>query len=161
MADTESPRPIAQVRAPFSAWLAVILLFVLFGAIVWVVIGPSRRGTDYEEKRAKIRIEKLKALREENAKDLNSYAWVNKAKGVVRIPIERAMELTVAELQQKTPTMAGPIATPMPSPQPSAAASASPGKTAPAPAASASPRPAAPKPPGAAPPMPGKSPAGA
>jgi len=36
----------------------------------------------------------------------------HKNKGVARIPIDRAMELTVAELAQKKPAPAGPIATP-------------------------------------------------
>ncbi len=137
MADAPSLGEIAQSRTPFSAWLGVILLFILFGAIVLVVIGPSPRGTDYEQKRAQARMEKLKALHAEEAKALTSYAWVDKGKGVVRIPIERAMELTVTQLSQEKPTMAGPIATPPPAPAPVA-----PGKATPAPGATATPQPA-------------------
>ena len=55
------------------------------------VIGPSPRSSDYEETRAKKRIERLKALHEETQKDLTTYAWVDKNKGVARIPIDRAM----------------------------------------------------------------------
>src|SRR5262249_33426622 len=76
------------------------------------VIGPSPRSSDYEETRAKKRMEKLKALHEETQKDLTTYAWVDKNKGVARIPIDRAMELTVADLAQKKPAPAGAIATP-------------------------------------------------
>jgi hypothetical protein len=112
MADTQSARSIAYTRAPFSTWLGIVCLFVLFGLIVLAVIGPSPRTSDYEETRAKKRMEKLKALHEETQKDLTTYAWVDKNKGVARIPIDRAMEVTVADLAQKKPAPAGPIATP-------------------------------------------------
>ena len=112
MAETQSTPSIAYSRAPFSTWLGIVCLFVLFGLIVLAVIGPSPRTSDYEETRAKKRMEKLKALREETQKDLTTYAWVDKNKGVARIPIDRAMEVTVADLAQKKPAPAGPIATP-------------------------------------------------
>ena len=112
MAETQSAHSIAYSRAPFSTWLGIVCLFVLFGLIVLAVIGPSPRTSDYEETRAKKRMEKLKALHEENQKELTTYAWVDKNKGVARIPIDRAMEVTVADLAQKKPAPAGPIATP-------------------------------------------------
>src|ERR1044071_8984274 len=127
MADTQSVRSIAYTRVPFSTWIGIVCLFVLFGLIVLAVIGPSPRTSDYEETRAKKRMEKLKALHEETQKDLTTYAWVDKNKGVARIPIDRAMELTVAELAQKKPAPAGPIATP--------ASQTSPGGASPAPPA--------------------------
>jgi len=136
MADTESLRHIAHSRAPFSTWLGVVLLFALFGVIVLAIIGPMPRGSDYEETRARKRMENLKTAREDAEKSLNTYAWVDKNKGVVRIPISRAMELTVADLAQKKPVAAGPIATPPPA-QASPAGAASP---------AASPPPAASKP---------------
>jgi len=154
MADPASFRKIAPSPAPFSTWLGVVLLFVLFGVIVLAVIGPSPRGSDYEQARAKKRMERLKTLREESEKDLTAYAWVDKNKGVARIPINRAMELEVAELAQKKPAPAGPIATPPPaqtspavSASPAAAASASAGSpkgsaTSPSPAAQQAPQPA-------------------
>src|SRR5438552_15084955 len=98
MADAESIRQVAQSRAPFSAWLGVVLLFALFGIIVLAVIGPAPRGDNYEQKRAKDRAEKLKTLREQDIAALTTYGWSDKNKGTARIPIERAMELTTAEL---------------------------------------------------------------
>jgi len=133
MAETQSAHRIAYSRAPFSTWLGVVCLFALFGLIVLSLIGPSPRTSDYEETRAKKRMEKLKALHEESQKELTTYAWVDKNKGVARIPIDRAMEVTVADLAQKKPARAGPIATP--------AAQAPP--TAGSPAAAASPQGAA------------------
>src|SRR5213075_3212367 len=114
MANAESIRQIARSRAPLSTWLAVVLIFALFGVIVLAIIGPMPRGSDYEETRAKKRIEKLKTVREDAEKALTTYAWIDKNKGVVRIPISRAMELTTAELAKQKPSPAGPIATPPP-----------------------------------------------
>ena len=125
MADPESLRRIAHSPAPFSTWLGIVLLFALFGVIVLAIVGPSPRGSDYEETRAKKRIENLNKLREETEKDLTAYAWVDKNKGVARIPISRAMELTVAELAQRKPASAGPIATPPAQASPTLAPSAS------------------------------------
>src|SRR5215813_1024854 len=149
MADTQSAHSIAYSRAPLSTWLGVVCLFVLFGLIVLAVIGPSPRTSDYEETRAKKRMERLKALHEETQKDLTTYAWVDKNKGVARIPIDRAMELTVADLAQKKPAPAGPIATPAAQTAPAAA-----------PPTGASPAPAAHQQPGTAQPAQPSAPAG-
>jgi hypothetical protein len=122
-----------QSPAPFSTWVGVVLLFVLFGAIAVAVIGPAPRGDSYEKMRAETRAKKLKDARDEDAKALASYSWLDKSKGTVRLPIERAMELTVADLANKKPAPAGPIA--------AAEASAAPGGAATATSApSASPR---------------------
>ena len=147
MADAESIRQVTQSRAPFSTWLGVVLLFALFGVIVLAVIGPAPRSDDYEQKRAKAREEKLKTAREEDAKALSSYGWIDKNKGVARIPVARAMELTVAELAQKKPEPAGPIATP--GAQASAAPTGAPAPPQAAPAQS---------PPGTPTPVPAKTP---
>jgi len=118
MADAESIRQIAHSRAPLSTWLGVVLLFALFGVIVLAVIGPLPRSSDYEETRAKKRMETLKTVRDDAEKSLATYAWVDKSKGVARVPISRAMELTTAELP------AGPIATPQEQAQPAPASPA-------------------------------------
>jgi len=125
MADTESLRQVVHSRASLSTWFGIVLLFALFGVIVLAVIGPAPRGSDYEQTRAKKRTELLKTSREEAAKALTTYGWIDKNKGVARIPIERAMELTVAKLAQQKPAPAGPIATPEPQP-PAAPASPAP-----------------------------------
>jgi hypothetical protein len=134
MADAESLRQVAQSRAPFSAWLGIMFLFALFGVIVLAIIGPSPRGDNFEQTRAKKRFEILKTEREEDAKALTTYAWIDKTKGSVRIPIERAMQLTAAELAQKKPAPANPIAAPA---TPESAAPAGPGPVAPAPSPTA------------------------
>jgi len=173
MAATESLRQVAQARAPLSVWFGIVLLFALFGVIVLAIIGPAQRGSDYEEARAKKRVENLKTLREETDKALTTYSWIDKTKGLARIPIERAMELTVAELAKQKPAPAGPIATPetqAPAGVPASPAPASPAASgssqtggaspaaSPAAQAPASPSPAAQSSPSPASPSPTKSP---
>jgi hypothetical protein len=128
MTDADSLRNIAHSRAPFSVWFGTVLLFLLFGAIVLAFIGPSSRKGHYAESHAQKRLDNLKTLHEADAKALSGYAWVDKAKGTVHIPIERAMQLTLAELSQKKPSAAYPIATvtPAPAAQPTATPSAAP-----------------------------------
>jgi hypothetical protein len=147
MTETESLRQVAQARAPFSAWFGILLLFMLFGAIVLAVFGPSARTDNYEVNKAKKRVDLLKTLREEDAKALATYGWIDKAKGSARIPIDRAMQLMTMELAQKKPAPAYPIATPAPAPAaPAVKAPAGPAGTPSAPAA-VSPAPAASQPP--------------
>ncbi len=161
MADTESLRQIAHSRAPLSTWLGIVLLFALFGVIVLAVIGPTPRGSDYEEIRAKKRMENLKTAHEDAEKALNTYAWIDKNKGIARIPIDRAMELTVAELAQQKPAPAGPIATPGPEAPAGGPASpapaGSPGAAPPGPSPSTQ-TPASPSPPAQQSPAPTSSP---
>jgi hypothetical protein len=102
-----------QPRFLLSAWLWAVALFVFFAAIVAIAFSAMPRGSTYEEQRAKNRAEKLKTAREEWTK-AQGYGWVDKAKGIARIPVERAMELELTELQAKKPAPAGPIATPAP-----------------------------------------------
>jgi hypothetical protein len=122
-------------------WLVLaggFLLLLLFVIAVRLLTGLAPAPQE-DAARAAERTKAHQELEAENAKKLQNYAWVDKAKGTLQIPIERAMELAIVELNSKKPTAAGPIATPAPSPAASPAAS-----PAPAPAAPAAPAPAAP-----------------
>jgi len=123
----------------FSTWIGVLLLFAFFGLMALVVVGASPRGTKYEKTRAKARNEKLQTLRDQTNSALTTYGWVDKTKGVARIPINDAMKLTVAELSQKKPAPANPIATPeAQSPAPQSASAPATSSPAPSPSVSGS-----------------------
>jgi hypothetical protein len=112
-------------------WLVLaggFLLLLLFVIAVRLLTGLAPAPQE-DAARAAERTKAHQELDSENAKKLQNYAWVDKAKGTLQIPIERAMELAIVELNSKKPTAAGPIATPAPSP------AASPAPAAPAPAA--------------------------
>lgn len=101
-----------------------VTLCIFFGVIVAITFGAMHRGSTYEADRATARSDKFKTARAEWEKTANSYGWVDKAKGVAHIPITRAMELELKDLQTRKPAPAGPIATPAPAEVPAAAAGA-------------------------------------
>ena len=115
-------KPLWRVVA---AGLIFLLLFVLAAKLL-TGLAPL---PDEDAARAAERAKAYADLQAENAKKLETYAWADKAKGTVQIPIERAMELAIAELNSKQAVPAGPIATPAPSPDASPAASPSPAPT--------------------------------
>jgi hypothetical protein len=112
MADVTSPPTAARPPISFGAWLGVVLLFLFFGIFVFVLVAATPHGNNYEQKRAEAREKKLNDARNAATQELNSYAWVDKGKGVARIPIDRAMQLTLRDLASKKPEPANPIATP-------------------------------------------------
>jgi len=112
MADMTSPPSAARPPISFKAWLGVVLLFLFFGIFVLVLVAATPHGNNYERKRAEAREKKVNDARNAATQELNSYAWVDKGKGVARIPIDRAMQLTLHDLGSKKPEPANPIATP-------------------------------------------------
>ena len=128
----DEPLQHYQPRGMFSTWLGVVLLFAFFGLLALVVLKAAPRGSDYEKKRAEARAKKLEEAQKENLAALTTYGWVDKNKGVARIPINEAMQIMLVELPEKKPKAAGPIAAaspsaaPQTSPGPSASPSASP-----------------------------------
>jgi hypothetical protein len=101
-----------QPRFLLSTWIWAVSLCVFFGVIVAITFGAMHRGSTYEAERASARADKFKTAHEEWEKTGNSYGWVDKGKGVVHIPVTRAMELELKDLQNRKPAPAGPVATP-------------------------------------------------
>jgi hypothetical protein len=85
-----------------------------------VLVSATPHGDNYEAKRAEAREKKLNDTRNAATQELNSYAWVDKGKGIARIPIDRAMQLTLRDLASKKPAPANPIEAPAPAPAPAA-----------------------------------------
>src|SRR5436309_10181931 len=112
MAVSITPPTPERTPISFRAWLGIVLLFLFFGIFVFVLVAAAPHGNNYEAKRAQAREKKLNDTRDAAIRELNSYAWVDKGKGVARIPIERAMQLTLRDLASKKPAAANPIETP-------------------------------------------------
>jgi hypothetical protein len=136
----------ASVGPVFAGGILVFLLFVL---IVLVCFRLLPKSQSYEDKRAAARAEKLNLLQKENHEKLSSYAWINKEKGIVQLPVEFAAELVLGELKAKT---VHPSTVKVENPYPAGLQQPPPAPAAPAPGASplpgapaaASPTPAAP-----------------
>ncbi len=129
MTTNETEISFEQPRSGFGAWLGIVLLFFVFALFVWAVFGIMPHGDNYEQKRAEARMEKLKTVRDEADKALVGYGWVDKSKGVVRLPIDRAKEVTLADLAQRKPAVAYPIPPEVPAESATAPTAPSPGAT--------------------------------
>ncbi len=127
-----------------------ILLFLVFALLFWFggLMAPAWHyffpgEKDIDAKRAEARAAKLEALQKENDRKLTTYAWVDKDKQIVQIPIAEAMKLVVADLAAK-PVKASAVKLENPYPYPDMLATPAPsGTTSPAAAASGSAAPAA------------------
>jgi hypothetical protein len=77
------------------------LVFCLFLALAawWFRLTPP--GETYDEQRAAARVKRLSDQRLADARQTNHYAWSDKEKGLVQIPVARAMELVLPDLQAK------------------------------------------------------------
>jgi len=104
-----------------------LLIILLFGGFALLLNRQGKSIPDVEEAKAEERLKTLADLNLENEKALTQYHWVDKSKGIVSIPIDRAMDLVLPELQANKPHPAGPVTTPAP-PQPQASPAPSPQK---------------------------------
>jgi cytochrome c len=91
--------------------LVMILLF--FGLSLLLVVARQTIPT-VDENRGEQRLKILSDLNTENEKILSEYRWIDKSKGVVGIPIDRAMDLVLIDLRSNKPHPAGPLVTPAP-----------------------------------------------
>jgi hypothetical protein len=95
-----------------------LVMILLFSGFVIFLVSEGESIPNVEEVHAQTRLKNLADLNAENQKILTQYHWVDKGKGVVGVPIDRAMDLVLAELQSIKPHSAGPVSTPAPPPPP-------------------------------------------
>jgi len=105
-----------------SGFLLIIGAFILLliAVIGSLFLGSSSSATETEDaERAAVRSKNLADLQASDAEALTTYGWNNLSKGIVHIPIEKAMKLVLPSLNapQPTPTPA-PIPVTLPSPTP-------------------------------------------
>ena len=78
--------------------VAILGAFLIMAALVAAIKNYSKPA-DLNAGRSEERRKALAQIRNENADALDNYAWQNQDKGIIRLPIERAMKLTVEEWQ--------------------------------------------------------------
>ncbi len=76
-------------------WIGVFLIFVLLVALTYL----RDTGTDQEALNVVERYRIRNEVEATQAKLVGEYQWVNQPEGVIRVPVERAMEITVEELK--------------------------------------------------------------
>lgn len=101
----------AREKSIWPMFAGAFVLFALFAVFVqWMLSSGDPASYDEEAIRAKERYDILAKIREENNTLTGSYGWADQAKGTVRIPLDRAMELAVAKLSvQGAPRPAYPV----------------------------------------------------
>jgi hypothetical protein len=90
-------------RTPVFTTVLVLVLFALFGWLARKVYSPRAAHVDAIEG-VKTPAERKALLTEHHGKEqvaATSYAWVDQKAGTVRLPIERAIELTVRDHAKK------------------------------------------------------------
>ncbi len=106
-------------RFSVSTVVTILVVLLLFAGLVWYVAYQRESIAAAEPGRQELRLKNLNDLNTENQKALSSYRWIDKGKGIVGIPIDRAMELEVADLAAaQKPVSAPPPAGNQPSPNP-------------------------------------------
>ena len=131
--------------------LTTLVMLLVFAGLVWVVFLQKEAIPTSSQQSREERLKNLAQLNADNQKTLTTYHWVDKSKGIVGIPINRAMELVLKDLAANHPHAAGPVnppvSNPTPAVNPTPAANPTPAPTAanqqatPAPLASATPAP--------------------
>jgi hypothetical protein len=81
--------------ARLAAWcLGIAGTFLIVGWLAWLV-AERTRPAGIDQARAELRRKNLMELRADNQAALTSYGWIDPAKGIVRLPVQRAMELSL------------------------------------------------------------------
>jgi len=91
-----SPEPSdRKVLISALGWLGVLGVFALIVAITYL----PKRGTPVSQIDVDARFKIRDTVRAEQKRLVGAYEWVNQAEGVVRIPVERAMDLVLRDLR--------------------------------------------------------------
>jgi hypothetical protein len=102
---TAATSPSIQPRWYVSV-AAALFVFVVVGVYS---IRMANDTTGYDEEQAQARYAKLAALQEQDRKTLGTADWVDKDKGIVRIPIDEAVAEEIPILAAKPVTMGAAI----------------------------------------------------
>jgi hypothetical protein len=89
----------AVENAKLTVWGTAILgTFLLMVVLIWAMYRYTR-PEDLTATRVKERFQFLQEVRAAEAKATTEYAWRDRGKGLVILPVERALELTLQEWQ--------------------------------------------------------------
>jgi hypothetical protein len=77
--------------------IGVGLSLLLFAALIGILFWLTARNTNEPQAEGKTAEQKLAELQAQDRKALSEYGWIDRPKGIVRIPIDRAISLLVEE----------------------------------------------------------------
>lgn len=94
----DDPEPSTTIAA---AIVGAVLLFAIVVALEGLYYWREHR--EFERKVVSQRPEQLRLVQTEALEKLRGYRWVDREKGVLAVPIERAMALVVEESRRRAP----------------------------------------------------------
>ena len=96
---TSAPESNGSFSATHLAAIGGLAIFVLILVVAYLPnkAAPAGDGVKTPEQRKAA----LAELRGKEQSAATTYGWVDKDKGVIRLPLERAIELTIQEHQKK------------------------------------------------------------
>jgi hypothetical protein len=109
-------RPKAEVSS--LTIITTLVMLLVFAGLVWIVFLQKQAIPTTTDQEKEERLKNLAQLNADNQKILTTYHWVDKSKGIVGIPINRAMDLVLKDLAANHPHAAGPVNPPAASPTP-------------------------------------------
>lgn len=92
-------KPTMESRSVRAAWAAGILGTLLMIAALVVVMIRVTRAPTVDADRVDERYRFLREVRRAESNALNQYAWQDRTREIVRLPIDRALELVEVEWQ--------------------------------------------------------------
>jgi hypothetical protein len=108
-----------ELNTPAVVTVGIVAAILLFAAIVFLQAYFARAERDeYQRKVVSQRSEELATVQAAQAAQLNGYRWVDRARGIAVIPIDRAMALVARELPSRGEA---PATASLPSPRPAPA----------------------------------------
>ncbi|MEX1119139.1 MAG: hypothetical protein WEB60_10155 [Terrimicrobiaceae bacterium] len=108
---SENPTSPKSIWPIFVVGIVALALFLIGAVALLSFSGPV---PNEDAARSAERAKAYADLQAENKKQLETFAWADKAKGTVQIPIDLAIQLTLPKLQSQQPTPAGPLVAPAP-----------------------------------------------
>lgn len=93
---TDDPKPASVILVGIVGTIVLIALIVAGGALYDAAVRYEERETLYGAGGVAA---EYTTLRSSQLTEIESYRWVDQQNGVVGLPIEQAMQLTVAELR--------------------------------------------------------------
>jgi len=100
---SDKPHSLSERSHPYlpGLWLAAGFLGLASLALLLRPVGIT--PDTILEKAAMERWDRLQKLKTTQQEEITTYGWVDKDKGIARIPVDKAMELTIAKLQAQNP----------------------------------------------------------
>jgi hypothetical protein len=115
----DAPKPQSYFPRPsgpsvFATFVAIVGCMLALGIVVWLTYLPNRGGDvtvdlkqvpedQHWKFSADGRKSRLEQIRANETFQLTNYSWVDQSAGVVRVPVDRAIELVVAEQRNAKP----------------------------------------------------------